>query len=204
MGGDRARGRDGDLHGHRPERLPPPYRGRAREGRAAGGAVPNPERGAHGAVRCGPGGSHRIRTLMLDSSFAAIVPMLCVTLAGIAAMVAESFRDKGEQMPIGGLGVIGRGFALLGSVLLWGRNASSFGLVRADNFGLFITITLCIVGLLTIAFSSQTIRREGLPVGEYYTLMLFAVAGVMLMATASDLLTIFLALEILSISIYVL
>jgi NADH-quinone oxidoreductase subunit N len=141
---------------------------------------------------------------MLDSSFAAIVPMLCVTLAAIAAMVAESFRDKGEQMPIGGLGVIGLGFALLGSVLLWGRNASSFGLVRADNFGLFITITLCIVGLLTITFSGQTIRREGLPVGEYYTLMLFAVAGMMLMATASDLLTIFLALEILSISIYVL
>ena len=141
---------------------------------------------------------------MLDSSFAAIVPMLCVTLAAIASMVAESFRDKGEQMPIGGLGVIGLGFALLGSVLLWGRNASSFGLVRADNFGLFITITLCIVGLLTIAFSGQTVRREGLPVGEYYTLMLFAVAGMMLMATASDLLTIFLALEILSISIYVL
>src|SRR6187549_2183090 len=141
---------------------------------------------------------------MLDSSFAAIVPMLCVTLAALAAMVAESFRAKGEQMPIGGLGVIGLGFALLGSLLLWGRNASSFGLVRADNFGLFITITLCIVGLLTIAFSGQTIRREGLPVGEYYTLMLFAVAGMMLMATASDLLTIFLALEILSISIYVL
>jgi NADH-quinone oxidoreductase subunit N len=114
--------------------------------------------------------------------------MLCVTLAALAAMVAESFRAKGEQMPIGGLGVIGLGFALLGSLLLWGRNASSFGLVRADNFGLFITITLCIVGLLTIAFSSQTIRREGLPVGEYYTLMLFAVAGMMLMATASDLL----------------
>ena len=48
---------------------------------------------------------------MLDSSFAAIVPMLCVTLAAIASMVAESFRDKGEQMPIGGLGVIGLGFA---------------------------------------------------------------------------------------------
>jgi len=100
--------------------------------------------------------------------------------------------------------VIGLLFALVASVLLWGHDAQSFGLVRADNFGLFITITLCIVGLLTIAFSSQTIRREGLPVGEYYTLMLFAVAGMMLMATASDLLTIFLALEILSISIYVL
>jgi formate hydrogenlyase subunit 3/multisubunit Na+/H+ antiporter MnhD subunit len=76
-------------------------------------------------------------------------------------MVAESFRAKGEQMPIGGLGVIGLGFALLGSVLLWGRNASSFGLVRADNFGLFITITLCIVGLLTIAFSARPSAARG-------------------------------------------
>jgi NADH-quinone oxidoreductase subunit N len=141
---------------------------------------------------------------MLDSSFAAIVPMLCVTLAGLAALVAEAFRAKGEQMPIGGLGVIGLVFALAGSVLLWGRNASSFGLVRADNFGLFITITLAIVGLLTITFSGQTIRREGLPAGEYYTLTLFAIAGMILMATATDLLTIFLALEVLSISVYVL
>ena len=141
---------------------------------------------------------------MLDSSFAAIVPMLCVTLAAIAAMVAEAFRAKGEQMPIGGLGVIGLGFALVASVLLWGRNQSSFGLVHADNFGLFVTITLCIVGLLTIAFSGRVVRREGLPAGEYYALMLFALAGMMLMATATDLLTIFLALEILSISVYVL
>jgi NADH-quinone oxidoreductase subunit N len=141
---------------------------------------------------------------MLDSSFAAIVPMVCVTLAALAAMVAEAFRGKGEQMPIGGLGVIGLLFALAGSILLWGRNASSFGLVRADNFGLFITVTLCIVGLFTIAFSGQTIRREGVPAGEYYTLMLFSIAGMMLMATATDLLTIFVALEILSIAVYVL
>ena len=140
---------------------------------------------------------------MLNSSLAAVVPMICVTLAALAAMVAEAFRDKDEQMPIGGLGVIGLVFALAASFLLWGHDAQSFGLVRADNFGLFVTITLCIVGLLTIAFSGQVIRRDGLPQGEYYALMLFAIAGMMLMATATDLLTIFLALEILSISVYV-
>ena len=41
------------------------------------------------------------------SSFNAIVPMACVTAAGIAAMVAEAFRDPGERMPIAGLGVVG-------------------------------------------------------------------------------------------------
>ena len=95
---------------------------------------------------------------MLDSSFAAIVPMVCVTLAALAALVAESFRGKGEHMPIGGLGVIGLGFALVGCVLLWGRNQSSFGIIQADNFGLFVSITICIVGLLTIAFSGEPER----------------------------------------------
>jgi NADH-quinone oxidoreductase subunit N len=141
---------------------------------------------------------------MLDSSFAAIVPMVCVLLAALAAMVAEAFRGKGEQMPIGGLAVIGLGFALVGSVLLWGRNQSSFGFIHADNFGLFVSITICLAGLLTVAFSGQVIRREGLPAGEYYALLLFSIVGMIMMAVAADLLTIFIALEILSIAIYVL
>jgi NADH-quinone oxidoreductase subunit N len=141
---------------------------------------------------------------MLDSSFAAIVPMVCVTLAALAAMVAESFRGKGEQMPIGGLAVIGLGFALVGCVLLWDRNQSSFGFIMADNFGLFVSIIICLAGLLTVAFSWQVIRREGLPAGEYYALLLFSITGMIMMAVAADLLTIFIALEILSIAVYVL
>jgi NADH-quinone oxidoreductase subunit N len=74
----------------------------------------------------------------------------------------------------------------------------------ADNFGLFVTWILIIVGLLSLAFSGPTIERERLPAGEYYALMLFALAGMMLMATATDLLVIFLALEVLSLAVYVL
>src|SRR5215212_3860488 len=143
--------------------------------------------------------------LMLQSTFAAIVPIVCVTLAAIAAMVAEAFRAKDERMPIGALGLIGLGFALAGSVLLWGRNATSFGgTLQADKFGLFITITLVIVGVLTIMLSGPTLERENLPAGEYYAVTLFAIAGMMIMAIATDLLVIFIALEILSLSVYVL
>src|SRR4029077_1203724 len=63
---------------------------------------------------------------------------------------------------------------------------------------------LIIVGLLSLAFSGPTIERERLPAGEYYALMLFATAGMMLMATATDLLVIFLALEVMSLAVYVL
>src|SRR5262245_47465706 len=137
-------------------------------------------------------------------SFNAIVPMACVTAAGIAAMVAEAFRDPGERMPIGGLGVVGFVGAAIAALLLWDHNASSFDVVAADNFGLFVTGILIVVGLLSLAISAPTIDRERLPRGEYYALMLFATAGMMLMATASDLLVIFLALEVLSLAVYVL
>jgi NADH-quinone oxidoreductase subunit N len=130
--------------------------------------------------------------------------MACVTAAAIAAMTAEAFRSPGERMPIGPLGVIGLIGAAAAAVLLWDRHAASFGVVVADNFSLFITWILVIVGILSLAISGPVVEREGLPAGEYYALMLFALAGMILMAMASDLLVIFLALEVLSLAVYVL
>jgi NADH-quinone oxidoreductase subunit N len=134
----------------------------------------------------------------------ALVPMACVTAAAIAAMLAEAFRERGERMPIGPLGVVGLAGAALATFALWDHRTSSFGVVQADNFGLFVTGILVIVGLLSLAISGPTVERERLPQGEYYALMLFGLAGMMLMATASDLLVIFLALEVLSLAVYVL
>jgi len=138
------------------------------------------------------------------SSLNALVPMTCVTAAAIAAMTAEAFREPGERMPIGPLGVIGLIGAAIASLALWNHNAISFGVVSADNFGLFVTWILIVVGVLSLAISAPTIERERLPQGEYYALMLFALAGMMLMAMASDLIVVFLALEVMSLAVYVL
>src|SRR4249919_1878477 len=138
------------------------------------------------------------------AGFNAVVPMACVAAAAIAAMIAEAFSVQGERMPIAPLGVIGLVGAALASAALWNHNTSSFGVVSADNFGLFVTGTLVVVGLLSLAISGPTVERERLPAGEYYALMLFATAGMILMATATDLLVIFLALEVMSLAVYVL
>ena len=136
---------------------------------------------------------------------APIVPMACVTAAALAAMAAEAFRARGERMPIGPLGVIGLvGAALSACAALEPRREPASASSSADNFGLFVTGMLVVVGLLSLAISEPTLDRERLPRGEYYALMLFALAGMMLMATATDLLVIFLALEVLSLAVYVL
>lgn len=141
---------------------------------------------------------------MISSQFDAIIPILCVALAGLVVLLAEAFRGRDEKMPIGGLAIIGLVGAGAASVLLWNRNATSFGVVTADNFSLFVNLVLVAVGILTVIFSSQTVDRDGIPAGEYYAIMLFAMVGMMLMGQATDLLVIFLALETMSIAVYVL
>ena len=138
------------------------------------------------------------------TEYAAIIPLLIVALAGAAAMLAEAFRQPGEHMPIAGLGLIGLVGAAVASVFLWDTDRSSFGVIRADNFSLFINVTLCIVGVLTMLFSNEVVERNHIPPGEYYALTLFAICGMMMMAAATDLLVIFIALEILSLAVYVL
>ena len=138
------------------------------------------------------------------NAFAATIPMLIVVLSAIAAMLAEAIRQPGERMYIAGFGLIGLTGALVASCFLWDTDAVSFGVVRADNFALFINIILCIIGILTMLFSHDVVEREDLPAGEYYALTLFAISGMMLMAAAIDLLVIFLALEVLSLAVYVL
>ena len=66
---------------------------------------------------------------MFNSSFDAIVPMLCVTLAALAVMGAEAFRGKGERMPLGGLGIVVLLGAAAASAFLWNRNTASFGVI---------------------------------------------------------------------------
>ena len=138
------------------------------------------------------------------SEYAGIIPIVIVALSAAAAMLAEAFRQRDERMPIAGLGLIGLVGAAIASGCLWNSDAHSMGVIRSDNFALFVNIILCAVGILTMLFSNEVIEREQIPSGEYYALTLFAICGMMMMAAATDLLVIFIALEVLSLAVYVL
>ena len=66
---------------------------------------------------------------MLNTDFDAIVPMLCVTLAALAAMLAEAFRERDERMPMAAWASSAWPGAAVSSVLLWNRNAIGFGVI---------------------------------------------------------------------------
>jgi NADH-quinone oxidoreductase subunit N len=77
-------------------------------------------------------------------------------------------------------------------------------MIAADGFGVFFKVIFLIIAFLTVLISIGYAPRVDIPLGEYYALILFATVGMMLMAAGTSLLTIFLGLETMSISIYVL
>jgi NADH-quinone oxidoreductase subunit N len=91
------------------------------------------------------------------------------------------------------------------SVAYWNNPQFGFtGAVALDNYATFFNIIFLLAAALTILMSDEYLKREGYPIGEYYPLILFTTAGAMLMASGTDMMTIFLGLEVLSVSLYVL
>ncbi len=78
------------------------------------------------------------------------------------------------------------------------------GLVAVDGFAVFVQSVILGATLLALLLSGGYLRREHLESPEYFALMLCSATGMLLMASANDLITIFLSLEILSIALYVL
>ncbi len=86
---------------------------------------------------------------------------------------------------------------------LWPHPAKSAMLYGDGYTAFFITIFIT-AGILVILTADQYLRRSGINHGEFYALIIFAICGASLMAAAADLLVLFLGLEIMSISLYVL
>src|SRR6266481_2604699 len=143
-----------------------------------------------------------------DINLTLIAPELIIGVAGVIVMMVDAFARRGQRWLTGGLSIL----ALLGAgaASIWlgtgstGVHAAFNGMIVLDELRLSFTLIFLIVGLLTILISSVWIETEKLPAGEFHSLLLFATTGMMLMASAGDLVIVFLGLEILSIATYVL
>ena len=78
------------------------------------------------------------------------------------------------------------------------------GMFVLDAFSIFFKVLFLLSAILTILISSRYLDEERVTSGEYYALILFAVVGMMFMASAGDFLTVFLSLETMALSFYAL
>jgi NADH-quinone oxidoreductase subunit N len=86
----------------------------------------------------------------------------------------------------------------------WQAQTVFNGSIVVDGFSIFLDVVFILSGLAGIALASNYLKRLGLERGEYYTLLLIAISGMMLMTYAYDLMVVFIALELLSLPLYVL
>ena len=133
-----------------------------------------------------------------------ILPELIVAVTGIVVMLYDSFVPK-QRMVSGALSLIGLAAAAIVLGSMWGTAAPTGwnGMIAHDNLRLGFSFVFLFVSAMTILVSTVWTDREDVPVGEYHALLMFATFGMMIMSAGSDLVTIFLGLETLSIATYV-
>jgi NADH-quinone oxidoreductase subunit N len=142
---------------------------------------------------------------MTSADFSTIFPLTLLTLWASVLLLIDLFIPKERKGVTALLSALGLALTLGFTLAQIGQEATGFsGMVVIDGFSIFVNALLLVSGLLGVALAYGYIKRMGLERGEYYTLLLFSVTGMMLMAQAADLIVVFLALELLSIPLYVL
>ena len=138
-------------------------------------------------------------------NFAAIMPEIILSVVGMALLLINVFVPGDKKAYLAWLslaGIVVTCFTVVGG---WGNPQEGFsGSVLQDNFALFFKGIFLVAAALSVLITDQYLDREGCNHGEIYPLLLFATVGMMLMAAGTDLMTIFIGLEIMSICLYVL
>ena len=136
-----------------------------------------------------------------------LLPAAIVSITGVVVLLAQAFTPKGGRAPSVSLSVLGLA-AALGSVFVLatgpGRGAVLAGALAADDFSLFFHALVLGVALVAALLSPAYLRENDLDRGEYYALLLFSVVGMLGLVSSLELVSIFVALEIMSIALYAL
>jgi NADH-quinone oxidoreductase subunit N len=131
------------------------------------------------------------------------MPEIILTLFGTAIMVLEPLTRA--KKTLGWLAALALALAIGFALFAMNFPGTAFsGMIVADGFATFFRVLVCGVGLLTILLSLDYLDRENHQQGEYYALLLFSIVGQCVMASANELIMVFIGIEISSIASYVL
>ena len=141
----------------------------------------------------------------MDVNLVPLLPAAQVLLAALVVMLLDLFFAEHEKPLLAWISILGLALCAVDAVLLWGSREGAFAdTFLLDNFSLFFTQLFVGAAILTVLSSVRYVREAGIHEGEYYSLILFATAGMIVMAAANDLIVFFLGLETMSVAVYVL
>ncbi len=144
--------------------------------------------------------------LIPASEFGLIMPEILLTGFALVLLLIGGFTRGPVASKISGvLCVVGSLLALYFTVNMWGTNLDVFNrLYTIDNYGTFFKGLFLVILILVAIVSLRYADREEIGSGEYYSLLMFGVLGMMVMTSSHHFITIFIGLEVMSLSIYIL
>lgn len=135
----------------------------------------------------------------------ALLPSLVVVGTALLVLVLDLLPPRPGKGHLATVGLAGLAAAVVVTLLSWGTGRRGFrDMVILDDFALFFHLVILYAGALIVLLSTDYLRRAGAESGEFYALVLLAVTGMLLLSSAGDLIVVFLALELMSLSLYVL
>ncbi len=141
----------------------------------------------------------------LNINFAAISPALVLIVTAIVVMLVDAYSEEGKTRPLAFLSLVGVGVAALVAMLLSRQTFTGFSdMVVHDSFAAFGEFIVAISAGLTLLSADRDHANHNMRQGEYYMLLLASAAGMAFLMTATDLVMLFLGLELMSIPIYAL
>lgn len=134
-----------------------------------------------------------------------IIPAGIVAVTGLVVLLAQAFTPRGGRAPSAPLSILGLAGALAAVVVIArgpGLGSTLGGTLAADGFALFFHGLILAIGIVVVLLSPSYLRATRSDRGEYYALLMFSIVGMLGLASSLELLSVFVALEIMSIAIY--
>lgn len=138
-----------------------------------------------------------------------LLPQLIVLAAALLVLVTDAFARRSSARGSLMAGISLAALLAAGAAAVWlslqpGEPRRFQAMAVADGFALLFDVVIVVAAVLGVLLAYQSIPRISQQVGSYYALLLLAVVGMMTMGAALDLIVVFLALEILSLALYIL
>jgi NADH-quinone oxidoreductase subunit N len=135
-----------------------------------------------------------------------ILPEIVLSVYGMAVMLLDPLLEERRRAKVlGGVGLVGALVALVSTFCMAKQRGPAFwNMVQVDSFSVFFHFLVIAITVVVVLSSYEYMEVQKIRAGEYYALMLFGAVGMCLMSSAVELVLIFIALEISSISTYIL
>ncbi|HEV8228466.1 MAG TPA: NADH-quinone oxidoreductase subunit N [Candidatus Limnocylindria bacterium] len=134
-----------------------------------------------------------------------ILPEIVVTITASAVLVIDGIlRRATSRLVLPAVTVVGLGLAFLAGPLAPPAGQYFGGYVQVDTFATFFRAVFLLLAAFATLVAPSYLERRGIPAGEYYATICFSTVGAMTIALSTDLITLFVGLELMTIPVYVL